>query len=98
MHLLTYLLTYSLTPWSRVLFEKVTGLQLECVCGNSSDATFPSSTADIISCVEELNLRSVLHTTKMCSLKSVTGLSRNSPTEARALSLFEHVAFFCTVC
>jgi len=27
-YLLTYLPTYLLTPWSRVLFEKVTGLQL----------------------------------------------------------------------
>jgi hypothetical protein len=28
MYLLTYLLTYSLTPWCRVLPEKLTGLQL----------------------------------------------------------------------
>jgi len=27
-NLLTYLLTYSLTPWSRVLVEKLTGLLL----------------------------------------------------------------------
>ena len=27
-YLLTYLLSYSLTPWSRVLSEKLTGLQL----------------------------------------------------------------------
>jgi hypothetical protein len=27
-YLLIYLLTYSLTPWSRVLLEKLTGLQL----------------------------------------------------------------------
>jgi hypothetical protein len=27
--LLTYLLTYLLTPWSRVLLEKLTGLQLD---------------------------------------------------------------------
>jgi len=28
MHLLTYLLTYLLTPWCRVLLEKLTGLKL----------------------------------------------------------------------
>ena len=28
MHLLTYLLTYLLTPWCRILLEKLTGLQL----------------------------------------------------------------------
>jgi len=27
-HLLTYVLTYVLTPWSRVLLEKLTGFQL----------------------------------------------------------------------
>jgi len=27
-HVLTYLLTYLLTPWCRVLLEKLTGLQL----------------------------------------------------------------------
>ena len=45
--LLTYLLTYSLTPWSRVLLEKVTGSHLAKIfpakCGEYLSLSWPTS-------------------------------------------------------
>ena len=63
----------------------------------ASSATFSWSTVDVIACVEELNLESVVSYYKYVFLKNSYRFVSVCRTKAEVLNLFEQVAFFCTV-